>query len=260
MSSRRSNAEIRYNRCLDPAGRLVGPLPPTAYTADQLIALYRAMVRTRSFDSKAIALQRTGRLGTFPSSLGRVKYSVTGQGSCSSPPGSALIPWIRNGLTASRDSPDRSHANSNRISPSSSVPQPFVARCQPNPRRTGRVKPEAATGGGTPPSNRFSRSPLLLGGRGDLGTDAAPSRLNQPIDPHAPRRNIWPECCSLPDGDRPEATDLDGTARWIGRPQRPLKNSVPRPPLHAHEISVFLEMFLDLAMKGALDGLTNTPG
>ena len=48
------------------------------------------------------------------------------------------------------------------------------------------MKPEAATGGGTPPSNRFSRSPPLLGGRGDLGTDAAPSRLNQPIDLHAP--------------------------------------------------------------------------
>ena len=74
------------------------------------------------------------------------------------------------------------------------------------------LKPEAATGGGTPPSNRFSRSPPLLGGRGDLGTDAALSRLNQPIDLHAPRCNIWPEWCSLPDGDRPEATDLDGTA------------------------------------------------
>ncbi len=41
-----------------------------------LIALYRAMVRTRAFDAKAVALQRTGRLGTFASSLGQEAVSV----------------------------------------------------------------------------------------------------------------------------------------------------------------------------------------
>ena len=68
--------EISYSRCLDPAGKLVAPLPPTACDSDQLIALYRAMVRTRSFDAKAVALQRTGRLGTFASSLGQEAVSV----------------------------------------------------------------------------------------------------------------------------------------------------------------------------------------
>ena len=68
--------EISYSRCLDPAGKLVAPLPPTACDPDQLIALYRAMVRTRSLDAKAVALQHTGRLGTFASSLGQEAVSV----------------------------------------------------------------------------------------------------------------------------------------------------------------------------------------
>ncbi|MGH6915368.1 MAG: thiamine pyrophosphate-dependent enzyme, partial [Geminicoccales bacterium] len=63
--------EIRYTRFLDPAGRAVGRLPRFAEDAAALIPLYRGMVRTRRFDAKAIALQRTGRLGTFASSLGQ---------------------------------------------------------------------------------------------------------------------------------------------------------------------------------------------
>jgi TPP-dependent pyruvate/acetoin dehydrogenase alpha subunit len=38
--------------------------------------LYAALVRTRTFDAKAIALQRTGRLGTYASSLGQEAVSV----------------------------------------------------------------------------------------------------------------------------------------------------------------------------------------
>ena len=36
-----------------------------------MIALYRAMLLTRLFDTKAIALQRTGQLGTYAPSLGQ---------------------------------------------------------------------------------------------------------------------------------------------------------------------------------------------
>ena len=46
-------------------------LPEFARDAAALVPLYRAMVLTRRFDAKAIALQRTGRLGTFASSLGQ---------------------------------------------------------------------------------------------------------------------------------------------------------------------------------------------
>lgn len=68
--------EIEYRRCLDPYGNLVGPLPKSAAAPDFAIALYRAMIRARVFDGKAIALQRTGRLGTFASCLGQEAVSL----------------------------------------------------------------------------------------------------------------------------------------------------------------------------------------
>jgi TPP-dependent pyruvate/acetoin dehydrogenase alpha subunit len=76
MSEIVARFEVRYSRCLDSAGNLVAPLPATACNPQQLIALYRAMVRTRAFDAKAGALQRTGRLGTFASSLGQEAVPV----------------------------------------------------------------------------------------------------------------------------------------------------------------------------------------
>jgi 2-oxoisovalerate dehydrogenase E1 component alpha subunit len=68
--------EIRYSRFLDPKGNPVRPLPDFAADRAELVALYRAMVLARSFDAKAIALQRTGRLGTFPSALGQEAVAV----------------------------------------------------------------------------------------------------------------------------------------------------------------------------------------
>lgn len=68
--------EITLTRYLDEEGRPLGPLPDFAETTDNLIPLYRAMVLTRRFDAKAVALQRTGRMGTFASSLGQEAVSV----------------------------------------------------------------------------------------------------------------------------------------------------------------------------------------
>lgn len=67
---------IKSTRCLAPTGEAVGPLPTFARDANELAALYRGMVLTRTFDAKAIALQRTGRLGTYASSLGQEAVSV----------------------------------------------------------------------------------------------------------------------------------------------------------------------------------------
>ena len=61
---------IPYRQVLDPEARLVGDLPEFAKDPEELLRLYRLMVLTRSFDSKAINLQRTGKLGTYASSLG----------------------------------------------------------------------------------------------------------------------------------------------------------------------------------------------
>src|SRR5438105_5195956 len=61
--------EIRYSRFLDPKGNAERGLPDFARDRAELVALYRAMVLARRFDTKAVALQRTGRLGTFASAL-----------------------------------------------------------------------------------------------------------------------------------------------------------------------------------------------
>jgi 2-oxoisovalerate dehydrogenase E1 component alpha subunit len=61
---------------LDPSGTATGPLPEFARSQSELTALYRAMVLTRTFDAKANALQRTGRLGTYASSLGQEAVAV----------------------------------------------------------------------------------------------------------------------------------------------------------------------------------------
>jgi 2-oxoisovalerate dehydrogenase E1 component alpha subunit len=68
--------EIRWSRFLDPTGKAIRPLPGFARDAAELKALYRGMVLARSFDAKAVALQRTGRLGTFPSALGQEAVAV----------------------------------------------------------------------------------------------------------------------------------------------------------------------------------------
>lgn len=68
--------EIPYLRFLDPNGKAVQPLPPFAEDPQTLIAFYRTMVLTRTFDAKAINLQRTGKLGTYPSSLGQEAIST----------------------------------------------------------------------------------------------------------------------------------------------------------------------------------------
>ncbi|UCH74621.1 MAG: pyruvate dehydrogenase (acetyl-transferring) E1 component subunit alpha [Rhodospirillales bacterium] len=68
--------EIGYRRILDPDGTIDGAPPAFARDRNTLVALYRWMVLCRAFDAKAVALQRTGRLGTFASSLGQEAVGV----------------------------------------------------------------------------------------------------------------------------------------------------------------------------------------
>ncbi len=67
---------ISSTRVLDASGKVVAPLPAFAKDVDALTSLYRAMTLTRTFDAKAVALQRTGRLGTYASSLGQEAVGV----------------------------------------------------------------------------------------------------------------------------------------------------------------------------------------
>lgn len=66
-----ANFSIGYLRYLDPVGNPEQDLPEFALDKDILLAMYRNMVLSRQFDKKAIALQRTGNIGTYPSILGQ---------------------------------------------------------------------------------------------------------------------------------------------------------------------------------------------
>lgn len=68
--------EIAYTACLDAAGVPLGDLPAFARDRAHVVGLLAAMMRTRAFDDRAVTLQRTGRLGTFASSLGQEAVGV----------------------------------------------------------------------------------------------------------------------------------------------------------------------------------------
>ena len=63
--------EIRATRYLDQEGKAVAPLPAFARDPTALVPAYRVMVLMRALDAKAVALQRTGQIGTYASSLGK---------------------------------------------------------------------------------------------------------------------------------------------------------------------------------------------
>ena len=68
--------EIEFRRHMDRDGKVVTPLPEWVRAPAALIPLYRAMTLTRVFDQKAVQLQRTGRIGTYASSLGQEAVGV----------------------------------------------------------------------------------------------------------------------------------------------------------------------------------------
>lgn len=63
--------EVRHTQFLDPQGQAIAPLPEFARDPNTLVPAYRAMVLMRALDAKAISLQRTGKMGTYASTLGK---------------------------------------------------------------------------------------------------------------------------------------------------------------------------------------------
>src|SRR5215510_2642176 len=68
--------DVHYRRYLDPSGHLIGEAPAFANDREVMLSLYRAMTLVRTFDYKAVALQRTGQIGTYPSCLGQEAVGV----------------------------------------------------------------------------------------------------------------------------------------------------------------------------------------
>jgi pyruvate dehydrogenase E1 component alpha subunit len=62
--------QIEYLQYLGPDGKAVTELPQAFRDAAALVPLFKQMLYVRTFDAKAIALQRTGKLGTYASCLG----------------------------------------------------------------------------------------------------------------------------------------------------------------------------------------------
>ena len=89
-------AELLPSDCsvyLDATGKVLRELPAFAQGSEALVELYSMMVKTRAFDAKAIALQRTGRLGTYASSLGQEAVSVGVAGAMA--PSDVFLPSFR---------------------------------------------------------------------------------------------------------------------------------------------------------------------
>jgi pyruvate dehydrogenase E1 component alpha subunit len=87
------NFHIDFLRFLSPEGEMSGAAPQYAKEPELLRRLYRAMTRARAFDGKAIALQRTGQLGTFASALGQEAVGVGVASAMSA--GDVLVPSYR---------------------------------------------------------------------------------------------------------------------------------------------------------------------
>ncbi|MFP7722419.1 pyruvate dehydrogenase (acetyl-transferring) E1 component subunit alpha [Lysobacter sp. A3-1-A15] len=62
--------EIEYLQFIGPDGKTVAELPEAFRDPSALVPLFKQMLFVRTFDSKAIKLQRTGKLGTYAASLG----------------------------------------------------------------------------------------------------------------------------------------------------------------------------------------------
>ena len=85
--------DINYLQYLNEAGQPANDLPDFATDADVLLALYRAMQYLRILDARGLALQRTGRMGTYPGTLGQEAVGI-GAGSCLNG-GDVLVPYYR---------------------------------------------------------------------------------------------------------------------------------------------------------------------
>jgi 2-oxoisovalerate dehydrogenase E1 component alpha subunit len=68
--------EVRRRAYLAPDGAILRDLPNFAAAQNLIVPMYRGMALARTFDLRAVSLQRTGRLGTYATSLGQEAVAV----------------------------------------------------------------------------------------------------------------------------------------------------------------------------------------
>ncbi len=86
--------DIKYTQYIDQNGKpTTKKLPKLAKDVDTLKQLYHSMCRIRTLDTKAYALQRTGKMGTYPAALGQEAIGV-GFGSALTKE-DVLVPYYR---------------------------------------------------------------------------------------------------------------------------------------------------------------------
>ena len=76
MATDHSHTDIPFTSFVKSDGSLIRDLPEGTPDPEAVIPLYRAMVRARTFDARAVAMHRTGRLGTYSSILGQEAVGV----------------------------------------------------------------------------------------------------------------------------------------------------------------------------------------
>jgi 2-oxoisovalerate dehydrogenase E1 component alpha subunit len=76
MATHHIQTDIPYTSYVAPDGVLSGEMPEATPDPQSVVPLYRAMVRARTFDARAVAMHRTGRLGTYSSILGQEAVGV----------------------------------------------------------------------------------------------------------------------------------------------------------------------------------------
>lgn len=89
--------EIPYYQYLNEQSQLAQDAPEFSKDPQHLVHLYRQMVLSRTFDTKAIALQRTGKMGTYPSTRGQEAVFV-GMGD-GIPKDDIFVPYYRDVAT-----------------------------------------------------------------------------------------------------------------------------------------------------------------
>ena len=206
--------DVHRRSYLAPDGTMLRKMPEFVADIPTLISLYRAMVLTRTFDLKAVSLQRTGRLGTYAVSLGQEAVSV-GVASAMRPRRRAppLLPRQRHAALARReDGGDpallgRRRARQSLVGPGARLSVLRSGRLAGAPRGRRRLRlevPQGAARRGVPARRRRDLEGRRLRGDEFRRRPEAAARVRRQQQPM---------------GDLGAAQAADGVARrWRRRP------------------------------------------